>query len=114
MQPDGCVAERAFCCLGFLPPPSQQAAAFEEAGCRCCLRRCFPGAWQVHFVWPNGRGALPTGIEKECPSYESLLNVCVACAGTSPGRGRCTLSGPTAGAHCRRASRRSAPATSAC
>ena len=70
------------------------------AECVCCLRRCFPGAWQVHFVWPNGWGALLTGIEKERPSYERLLNLYIACAGASQGRGRCTLSGPTAGARC--------------
>ena len=40
-----------------------------------CMRRCFPGLWQVHFIWPNGRGALLTGIEKARPSYERLLSV---------------------------------------
>ena len=40
-----------------------------------CMCRCFPGSWQVHFIWPNGRGALLTGIEKARPSYERLLSV---------------------------------------
>jgi hypothetical protein len=28
---------------------------------------------QVHFIWPNGRGALLAGVERARPSYERLL-----------------------------------------
>ena len=48
--------------------------------------RCFPGAWQVHFIWPNGRGALLTGIEKERPSYERLLSVLQSVPGSKASR----------------------------
>ena len=48
--------------------------------------RCFPGAWQVHFVWPNGKGALLTGIEKERPSYERLLSALQGVPGSKASR----------------------------
>lgn len=48
--------------------------------------RCFPGAWQVHFIWPNSRGALLTGIEKERPGYERLLSVLQSVPGSKASR----------------------------
>ena len=48
--------------------------------------RCFPGAWQVHFIWPNGKGALLTGIEKERPSYERLLSALQGIPGSKASR----------------------------
>lgn len=50
------------------------------------LCRCFPSAWQVHFIWPNGRGALLTGIEKARPSYERLLSVLRGVPGSKASR----------------------------
>ena len=50
------------------------------------MRRCFPGSWQVHFIWPNGRGALLTGIEKARPSYERLLSVLQGVPGAKASR----------------------------
>lgn len=40
----------------------------------------------MHFIWPNGRGALLTGIEKERPSYERLLSVLQSVPGSKASR----------------------------
>ncbi|KAK9840583.1 hypothetical protein WJX81_002940 [Elliptochloris bilobata] len=35
--------------------------------------KCYPGDWQVHFMWPNGRGELLTGLERARPGYGRLV-----------------------------------------
>ena len=40
----------------------------------------------MHFIWPNSRGALLTGIEKERPSYERLLSVLQSVPGSRASR----------------------------
>lgn len=40
----------------------------------------------MHFIWPNGKGALLTGIEKERPSYERLLSALQGIPGSKASR----------------------------
>ena len=40
----------------------------------------------MHFIWPNGKGALLTGIEKERPSYERLMSALQGVPGSKASR----------------------------
>jgi len=40
----------------------------------------------VHFIWPNGKGALLTGIEKQRPTYERLRSVLQGVPGSMASR----------------------------
>lgn len=52
------------------------AAASELGSCRA----------QVHFIWPNGQGALLAGVEKLRPSYERLLSLLRSVPGSKASR----------------------------
>lgn len=50
------------------------------------LFRCYPGDWQVHFIWANGRGALLAGVDKARPGYERLLSLLQSVPGSKASR----------------------------
>eukprot|EP00884_Botryococcus_braunii_P002887 jgi/Botrbrau1/1259/Bobra.0163s0052.1 len=39
------------------------------------LYKAYPGPWQVHFIWPNGKGHLLAGTQEERPSYDRILDL---------------------------------------
>lgn len=39
------------------------------------LLKCYPGDWQVHYTWPNGRGSLLMGVEPTRPTYARLVEM---------------------------------------
>jgi Domain of unknown function (DUF1995) len=39
------------------------------------LYKAYPGEWQVHFIWPNGKGHLLAGTDSERPSYDRILDL---------------------------------------
>lgn len=39
------------------------------------LYKAYPGHWQLHFMWPNGKGYLLAGTEAERPSYDRILDL---------------------------------------
>ncbi|KAL3136401.1 hypothetical protein ABBQ38_005658 [Trebouxia sp. C0009 RCD-2024] len=39
------------------------------------LLKCYPGDWQVHYTWPNGKGTLLVGVEPTRPSYARLVEM---------------------------------------
>jgi hypothetical protein len=41
---------------------------------------------QVHFIWPNGRGALLAGVDRARPSYERLLSLLQSVPGSKASR----------------------------
>ena len=39
------------------------------------IHHCWGGLWQVHYVWPNGKGDLLVAAERTRPPYDRLLSV---------------------------------------
>ncbi|DBA74506.1 TPA: hypothetical protein ACH3X2_000969 [Trebouxia sp. C0005] len=50
------------------------------------LLKCYPGDWQVHYTWPNGRGSLLMGVEPTRPSYSRLVEMLKAVPNTKASR----------------------------
>ena len=51
-------------------------------------------ARQVHYIWPNGQGALLAGVERLRPSYERLLTLLRSVPGSRPAAPGSTASTP--------------------
>lgn len=50
------------------------------------LFKCFPGRWQVHFQWQNGKGDLLVARKDKRPTYAQLVDILRKVPGSRVGR----------------------------